>query len=199
MNHFYDPGLATFPFRNAWVTKTLVHQYGRNLMFILALVLITATLLSMLHPGYRVFRTRCLLVLGTIIVSTVTISMLKRLTGVNCAWDLEQYGGNQPPNNITFFLDGSFGNCWPAGHASGPFSLIAFYFGFRDSFPLFAKSSLIVACLLGGIYGLAQTARGAHYISHTLWTLLFIWSINLLTTRFFQISPTVSTPGVSLD
>ena len=188
MGYFYDPGLAEFPLRNAWLTEALFHTQGRRLMFLLGLAIIMITIASLVMPVLKASRNRWLFVLSTIVVSTISISLLKKGTGISCAWDLAQYGGDHLPNTFPNILDGANGACWPAGHASGPFSLIAIYFGFRDRTPAVARVCLLLAMLLGTIFGLSQTARGAHYLSHTVWTLLIIWSLNLGTLRLFTFS-----------
>jgi membrane-associated PAP2 superfamily phosphatase len=38
---------------------------------------------------------------------------------------------------------------------------------------------LLVVVLLGGVLGLTQTLRGAHFPSHTLWTGFICWAVVL--------------------
>jgi membrane-associated PAP2 superfamily phosphatase len=40
--------------------------------------------------------------------------------------------------------------------------------------------------VLGGILGLTQTVRGAHYPSHTLWTGLICWAVAVLNHWLFD-------------
>ena len=39
---------------------------------------------------------------------------------------------------------------------------------------------LVLALVLGLILGIAQQLRGAHYMSHTLWTAWICWTFGLL-------------------
>ncbi|MFZ2388297.1 MAG: phosphatidic acid phosphatase, partial [Polaromonas sp.] len=74
-------------------------------------------------------------------------------------------------------LDGGTGGCFPAGHASAGFAFIGGFFAFRHAVPKTAWRWFAGAMLIGLIFGLAQQVRGAHYMSHTLWTAWFCWSV----------------------
>jgi len=43
--------------------------------------------------------------------------------------------------------------------------------------PQTARRWLAGAMLAGFVFGLAQQVRGAHYMSHTLWTAWLCWSV----------------------
>lgn len=104
----------------------------------------------------------------------------KRLSNVFCPADLTLYGGNKPyvrlfeamPKTVT-----EEGRCWPAGHASGGFSLMALFFLFRSRRQRIL--GLAAGFLLGWLMGLYQMAKGAHFLSHTLVTMELAWLLIL--------------------
>jgi len=87
------------------------------------------------------------------------------------------YGGDlpffelfsNPPSGV------EAGRCFPAGHSSGGFSLSAFYFAFMHNKPRFANGMLWIALSTGLFMGLVQIMRGAHFLSHVLWSGWVVW------------------------
>ena len=43
--------------------------------------------------------------------------------------------------------------------------------------PVLAQAALAAVWLLGGLFGWAQMARGAHFLSHTLWSAWACWAV----------------------
>ena len=80
-------------------------------------------------------------------------------------------------------FDGGSGRCFPAGHASAGFGFVAGYFAFARDAPRVARAWLVAALLAGLIFGLAQQVRGAHFMSHTLWTAWLCWCVGLAADR----------------
>jgi membrane-associated PAP2 superfamily phosphatase len=73
----------------------------------------------------------------------------------------------------------SAGHCFPAAHASSGYALIAFYFVFRERSRLLARAGVVATVLAGLVFGLAQQSRGAHFVSHDLWSAFLVWWISL--------------------
>jgi hypothetical protein len=73
--------------------------------------------------------------------------------------------------------DGGGGHCFPAGHASTGFAFMAAFFGLQQSAPRAALKWLGWAVLVGFILGISQQVRGAHFMSHTLWTSWLCWTV----------------------
>lgn len=76
------------------------------------------------------------------------------------------------------------GRCWPGGHASAGFSLLALFFVLRDRKPRAARMTLLFALGLGTLFSLGRMLQGAHFLSHNLWTLLIDWVICVLSYRW---------------
>lgn len=68
----------------------------------------------------------------------------------------------------------AFGHCFPSGHSSGGFALLAIYFA---AFPYTRRPALFLlpGLVIGFIFALGQQARGGHFLSHDLWTLSLCW------------------------
>jgi membrane-associated PAP2 superfamily phosphatase len=71
------------------------------------------------------------------------------------------------------------GRCLPAGHPSAGFALFALYFALRESRPQAARVGLAAAWIVGTVAAAVQVARGAHFVSHALWTAWIAWAVNL--------------------
>jgi membrane-associated PAP2 superfamily phosphatase len=116
------------------------------------------------------------------VVLTVGITgALKTITNVDCPWDLRAFGGRFP--YVSLFGDRPDelrpGRCFPAAHASSGFALMALYFVFRERNQRLAYLGLATGMLVGLVFGLAQQARGAHFLSHDLWSAMLAWFIAL--------------------
>ena len=119
----------------------------------------------------------------------LAITVLKRLNHTSCPWDLAEFGG--VARHVSHWLwgvrDGGAGHCFPAGHASTAFAYLAGWFVLRRSAPRVAGRWLLAALLAGMLLGLAQQMRGAHYMSHTLWTAWICWAWGLALETALQV------------
>jgi membrane-associated PAP2 superfamily phosphatase len=56
---------------------------------------------------------------------------------------------------------------------------VALYFFFASVRPAWRRIGLAIGIGAGAILGVAQQLRGAHYLSHDLWTLAISWFVAL--------------------
>lgn len=116
-------------------------------------------------------------ILAAIAVST----LVKRISSSSCPWDLAEFGG--VARYVSHWRwgvqDGGPGHCFPAGHASAAFGFVAGWFVLRRAAPSLATGWLLASLAAGLVLGLAQQLRGAHYLSHTLWTAWICWTVGL--------------------
>jgi len=115
---------------------------------------------------------RLQLALTPLLVAMVP-AMLKRFSSTSCPWDLHEFGGTA--HLVSHWAlggggDGGSGHCFPAGHAASGFAFVGGYFAFRHDEPTIARRWLVGALFAGFALGIAQQVRGAHFMSHTLWT-----------------------------
>ena len=108
----------------------------------------------------------------TVLASVLAVSLVKNTSHTSCPWDLQAFGGTA--RYVSHWAwgatDGGPGRCFPAGHASAAFAYVGGWFALRRRAPRAAWLWLAVALASGFVLGLAQQWRGAHYMSHTLWS-----------------------------
>ena len=173
-----------FPLREQWFLVDVVHQGARMASWAFALLLLVgiwwpAGLLRRLRRAQRIQLAL------TVIVSVAVVSLLKQASNTSCPWDLRAFGG------VARYVshwdwgvpDGGPGGCFPAGHASAAFACLGGYFVFRHQSPRVARTWLAVVLVLGLALGIGQQMRGAHYMSHTLWTAWLCWMVALIIDR----------------
>ncbi len=163
--------------KNAWITKVLIHEQGRALVGVILISLLSCIVLSYRLEQLRIMRPGLIYILVSALVSVATVNILKEITGVDCPWDLSRYGGTQsyvsllaaPPEGQ------EAGACFPSGHASGAYCWLGVFFFAGLYLPKWRYRALAVVLGLGLIFGAAQQLRGAHFLSHDIWTLYICW------------------------
>ncbi|MEZ5647117.1 MAG: phosphatase PAP2 family protein [Burkholderiaceae bacterium] len=142
----------------------------------LALALLAALVLWTFWPGpsARAQRRERLAVLGAVLVSILAVNLIKINSLTSCPWDLADFGGRA--HHVSHWswgiADGGRGHCFPGGHASSAFAFVGL------ALPGLTRGQrsgwwwLAAVLLMGVVAGAVQTLRGAHYPSHTLWTLV---------------------------
>lgn len=182
-------GKAGFPLRDSWFLTTVLHDGVKQLAWMFVLALAVSTVWPWGPLKDLPFARRVQLTAVTLCASGL-IALLKAGNHTSCPWDLEQFGG--VASYISHWTgwvrsDGGGGHCFPAGQASTGFAFIAGYFALRDDKPQLARWWLLASIALGLVLGGAQQLRGAHFMSHTLWTgwicWLFGWTANALFKR----------------
>ena len=114
---------------------------------------------------------------GVAVGGMLLVSAIKRVSVTSCPWDLAAFGGNLPlvSHWQLGLSDGGPGHCFPAGHASAGFAWIAGWFAWPRGSRA-ARVWLATALVGGLVLGVAQQLRGAHFMSHTLWTAWTCWT-----------------------
>ena len=118
------------------------------------------------------------------------IGEAKAYTNVYCPYEITRYGGQVPYLKVLEWQSPDLqfehcGKCWPAGHASGGFALFALagLFATRRS----QWIGLAVGMGMGWWMGGYQMLKGAHYLSHTLDTMMIAWIGFLLIQRLLRV------------
>ena len=126
-------------------------------------------------------RERVQLVLS-VLGGMLLITLLKKANHTSCPWDVNEFGGRAlyVSHWALGVRDLGPGHCFPAGHASSAFGFLAGWFVIRRLGPQVATRWLVTALAVGLALGLAQQLRGAHYMSHTLWTAWICWTFGLV-------------------
>jgi membrane-associated PAP2 superfamily phosphatase len=164
--------------RDNWLTSGVIHDGGRDLVALLLLTLIVLLLGSFRIQSLQQYRRGLCYVLVTALLSGIVVNLLKQWSGVACPWDLQRYGGAFAYEAVS----GARGNaeisgCFPAGHASAAYAWLGLYYFMRVHFPPYRFRVLLVVLLAGITFGVGQQLRGAHFLSHDLWSLAICWVI----------------------
>ena len=171
---------GTWALKNAWITSTIIHQLGKKLSLLIAAIILTALIFSYISKYLHQYRRELLYLLFAAGGGSVLISILKSISHVSCAWDFSRYGGTENYTGVyTQILNMSGDNCFPAGHASGGYAWLAFYFLGAYKQSTWRWAGLSFARGVGLVFGISQQLRGAHFITHDLWTLAICWFFSL--------------------
>ncbi len=182
-----------FPLQSHWFWKGVMHERVRQIHWLPELALVAGVFLPVGALRQLPTARRLQLAAGTL-VAILLISSLKLHSRTSCPWDMQQFGGMaRYVSHWAATLDGGNGNCFPAGHASAAFGYLGGFFVFRHVAPPLARRWLIICLLAGFALGLAQQLRGAHFLSHTLWTAWLCWVsallVDLCVTRWVSQKP----------
>lgn len=182
---FYAPE-SGFVGRHSYWLENILHNRAKQAVIVLAALALAGFLASLLTPWLRAWRRQLGYLLLAMTLSTSIVTPLKSVTAVHCPWSLSEFGGDQihTPLLAPRAPTSKPGRCWPGGHASAGFSLLALYFALRDRRPRAARIALGVALGLGTLFSVGRTMQGAHFMSHNVWTLLFDWTICALCYRW---------------
>lgn len=168
---------AGFPLEDHWFWRGTLHDGIRWLPWAVELALLAAVARPF-GPMCRLAVERRVQLALTTLVSLLVVSTLKLHSLTSCPWELHEFGGTVAYVSHWAWgvRDGGSGGCFPAGHASAGFAFVGGFFAFRHALPRTARRWLAGALLAGSVLGLAQQVRGAHYMSHTLWTAWLCWA-----------------------
>ena len=132
--------------------------------------------------------------LGVLVIATVPAlaGLGKKYTNVFCPSEVRRYGGDVAYAKLCApFPEADRptrrGGCFPAGHASGGFALLGLL-AVRAS-RRWRQSVIALGLGLGWWMGGYQMLKGAHYLSHTLTTMIVAWLVVLLWHRALRPAP----------
>lgn len=183
--------------KDAWWTSQLIHKGGRDLTRAAALLVVLALLHSRLDNPRRPLGRPLLYLLLAVGLSTGIIALLKHGTHMDCPWDLERYGGQRPFIGLFQARPALPGHaaCFPAGHAGSGYAWVALFFFMRKVDAQWRWPALLLALALGTVFGVGQQLRGAHFLSHDLWSLAISWTVaSTLSLAMLESAPTPPLP-----
>ena len=180
-----------FRWREAWLTAGLGHQGGRLVAWVIFAIWISDAIrpwIASCSPQAPACAQRRYWQAVTLLCLTV-VPTLKKFSDTSCPWDLAEFGGTAAyvPHWLLGVVDGGAGRCFPSGHAIAAFAFFSLYFLWRPHRPAVARACLATVLLLGTLFGWAQLARGAHYVSHTLWSAWICWAICALAAAWKEV------------
>ena len=142
-------------------------------------------------------RRRSLYVLACMALIPATVARLKDTTNVFYPYKIQRYGGRLPYRKLIHSLRRRPGEPrsrgFPAGHASGGFAMLCLAYVARTRRG--RRQAVLLGLLAGWVPGFYQMAKGAHYLSHTVVTLLLAWIIAAALAHCFHLS--LAPPGAA--
>lgn len=176
-----------FPLREDWWMVKVMHQGCRNLGWVFFLALFAGIwrpwgALKTLGKAERIG------LFVSVLSALLSVTLTKGFSQTSCPWDLQAFGGVVPyvSHWNIWMSDGGGGHCFPAGHASTGFAFMASFFALKQAGAKSALRWLILAMIAGFVLGISQQMRGAHFMSHTLWTAWLCWTMGWLSHTLFQ-------------
>lgn len=183
--------------RDNWWLVHIGHDLLKKGVWLIAFGYTLVLIAGYWQEKWRAYRSICLYVVICMIVSTSWVGLLKSQSEHACPWNIVEIHNNTVA--WTKHVIG-LGKCFPGGHASAGFALIALYFAHRKSNPKLAVALLAFGLIYGATMSGVQMLRGAHFLSHNLWTLWWTWVIDLaiymIQAHRFKI-PEVTLPSIS--
>ncbi|HEY0956049.1 MAG TPA: phosphatase PAP2 family protein [Roseateles sp.] len=156
-------GPGGFPAREAFWSRDLLHAGLRNLWMLAWLLLaVDAWRRRPARSGPSRRERRLALAAGLLVL--VIVPALKGLSHSSCPWSLLEFGGSSPwVSHWDWTLrDGGPGHCFPSGHTAGAIAFSPFAW-------IWGRRAWGLVAVVAGLAALAQMARGAHFLSHSLW------------------------------
>lgn len=176
---FFDAGTGKWLGAGNWWVTGVIHEGGRWSVRLMVLVALVLWGCSYARPGCIHWRRPAGYFVLAVVLTVGIVGLLKIVTNVDCPWHLAAFNGSLP--YIPLFEHRPSGlpraACFPAAHASSGYALMAAYFVFLGYDRRLARAGLAAGICLGLIFGLAQQSRGAHLLSHDVWSAMLAWLI----------------------
>ena len=177
-----------FEWRDHWLTAKVMHDGARLagwafFAWLLASVWRPSLLVAALPKRERIWW------IATTLACVALIPLLKRASPTSCPWSLTQFGGEfarYVPHWVVGLQDGGPGGCFPSGHASTAFAFLPGWFALRGHAPRLARVFLAMVVIGGFVLAWVQLMRGAHFLSHSLWTAWICWAVSAVSWHAIQ-------------
>lgn len=196
----FDFSKHEFRWRHTWFAAVFMHESMKIALIafglaLLALLVVDCTIL----PDFLANDTRrgLRLVVASFVLVPLVISVLKSTSIHACPWDLERYGGAAPYLRLfeSLPVQAVAGHCFPAGHASSGLWLASFAVFWLPRSRTLAAVGLGLGLVPGAILGWVQQMRGAHFLTHTLWSMWTACLVIVVLARLLYSSPTTEVAG----
>ncbi len=188
-NYFFQPK------NNSWIIdkdepikKFIFYKLPKILLGIAIVILLIILIFNIKNRSKIKYYNKIFLTFLGLTLIPLCAGNIKKFTNVYCPNQLEIYGGKYPYVKILDHYPADFkqekkGKCFPAGHSITGFSLMILFFVFNKF--LYRFLALTFAITLGWILGLYQMAKGVHFFSDTMISMICCFIIAALIARCF--------------
>lgn len=168
--------------RDDQLIKFIFYRFPKYLLMVYGVLMIIWGIKLRIYSENTLLEKKLLFLVLSLIFVPLIIATLKHYSPIYCPNHIKEFGGwaeHISPINLFKSENFSFhtGKCFPAGHASGGFALISLSFVMPNRRS--NSWALFFAIILGWIMGLYQIAKGAHYFSDTLVSMILSYLICL--------------------
>jgi len=175
--------------RDEAILKFIFYDGIKKLLIIFALVLLFSLIFFRKKELIKNYKEGLIIVILASIIVPLAIGSLKAVSNTPCPKNIEYFGGDYPNIKVfdsypKEFIQNSKIKCWPAGHASGGFALMALFFLFKKRKNQII--ALIFALSIGWSMGTYKMLIGDHFLSHTIITMIIAWLIILILAKIIQ-------------
>lgn len=169
--------------RDEAILKFIFYDGIKKLLIIFAVGLLFCLIFFRKKELIKNYKNGMIIVILASIIIPLTIGSLKAVSNTPCPKNIKYFGGEYPDIKLfdsypKDFIQNSKIKCWPAGHASGGFALMALFFLFKKRKN--QTIALIFALTIGWSMGIYKMLIGDHFLSHTIITMLIAWLIILI-------------------
>lgn len=178
---FYDPIDHSFAGKHSYWLETVLHDRAKQFVIAIGVLAAVGYFASYLVKRLLPYRRELAYVVVAMTLSTSYTAPVKTLTGVQCPWDVTEFGGHEVYTKLLQHRPPTAdpGRCWPGGHAATGFTLFTLFFAFRNRSRRWASGCLVFAFVLGTVFSIGRMIQGAHFLSHNIWAATFCWLICL--------------------
>ena len=165
------------------ILKFFFYDGIKNLLILFAVGILIFLIFLRKKELIQEYKKGLIIVLLAAIFVPSIIGSLKAISNTPCPCNIVHFNGTYPEIKALDsypkdFVQTSKAKCWPAGHASGGFALMALFFLFKTAKN--QKRALIGALIIAWSMGTYKMLLGDHFLSHTIITMLMAWLIILL-------------------
>ena len=177
------------------ILKFFFYDGIKNLLILFAVAILFSLIFLRKKEFVQEYKKGLIIVLLAAIFVPSIIGSLKAISNTPCPCNIIHFNGTYPEIKALDsypkdFVQTSKAKCWPAGHASGGFALMALFFLFKTAKN--QKRALIGALIIAWSMGTDKMLLGDHFLSHTIITMLLAWLIILLIVKFTQFKQKVT-------
>ncbi|MCH4248085.1 MAG: phosphatase PAP2 family protein [Acinetobacter populi] len=173
----YVSATQGFLYKNFWWYDQFAHHDMKVLQEFILLCILGSTIVSKYQVKFISLKNtrQYIQLLIFMLLSILIISILKQNSTHSCPWYMMQVD----QSTIHFFNYLGQGKCFPGGHSSLGYAWMAGFFVFYKQDRKIAYFYLFSGLILGTGMGFTQMMRGAHFLSHNLWTFWFTYVVNI--------------------
>ena len=190
-DYYYNKELHAFPWRNSGFAYRFAHVWLKQIFVDFGLVMLAIVIVDLVRPLKRVSafaRPRLQFVVLASLLVPYCIRGIKQYSVMHCPWDVDRYGGFAPFIRLLDHIPADVipGHCFPTGHSSTGLWLAALAVFWLPHAPKKALAVFLGGLGIGFFLGWTQQMRGAHFLTHTLWSIWVATLVMLVLFRLFS-------------